>query len=153
MENQQSLDTNLLHVIKASAGSGKTHRLTGEYLHLLFSAPNNHRHILAVTFTTKATDEMKSRIVEELHHLASGDDSSYLTGLMEDFSMRREDVRTKAKAKVILETILHDYSSFSISTIDRFFQQTMRSFARETGLAGGYNIELDETSLLTETID
>ena len=151
MSNHESSENKHLHVIKASAGSGKTHRLTGEYLHLLFSAPNNHRHILAVTFTNKATDEMKSRIVEELHHLASGDDSSYLTGLMEDFSMRREDVRTKAK--VILETILHDYSSFSISTIDRFFQQTMRSFARETGLAGGYNIELDETSLLTETID
>ena len=54
-----------LKVYKASAGSGKTHRLTGEYLRLLFSAPNNHRHILAVTFTNKATDEMKSRIVEK----------------------------------------------------------------------------------------
>ncbi|SFT04600.1 ATP-dependent exoDNAse (exonuclease V) beta subunit (contains helicase and exonuclease domains) [Porphyromonadaceae bacterium NLAE-zl-C104] len=151
MENQQSLDRHLLHVIKASAGSGKTHRLTGEYLRLLFSAPNNHRHILAVTFTNKATDEMKSRIVEELYRLASGADSSYLAELMDDFSMRQEDVRTKAKT--VLETILHDYSSFSISTIDRFFQQTMRTFAREIGLAGGYNIELDETSLLTETID
>lgn len=151
MSNHESSENKYLHVIKASAGSGKTHRLTGEYLHLLFSAPNNHRHILAVTFTNKATDEMKSRIVEELHCLAAGDDSPYLTGLMEDFSISREDIR--AKAKIILETILHDYSSFSISTIDRFFQQTMRSFARETGLAGGYNIELDETSLLTETID
>ncbi|RNC63338.1 exodeoxyribonuclease V subunit beta [Proteiniphilum sp. X52] len=151
MENQQSLDRHLLHVIKASAGSGKTHRLTGEYLRLLFSAPNNHRHILAVTFTNKATDEMKSRIVEELYRLASNQDSPYLADLVKDFSMPREDVR--AKAKTVLETILHDYSSFSISTIDRFFQQTMRTFARETGLAGGYNIELDETSLLTETID
>src|SRR5690606_33264462 len=64
--------------------------------------------------------------------------------------MRQEDVRTKAKT--VLDTILHDYSSFSISTIDRFFQQTMRTSARETGLAGGYNIELDETSLLTGTL-
>ncbi|WP_298652194.1 UvrD-helicase domain-containing protein [uncultured Proteiniphilum sp.] len=151
MPNHASSDRRHLHVIKASAGSGKTHRLTGEYLRLLFSAPNNHRHILAVTFTNKATDEMKSRIVEELHCLASGADSSYLTGLMEDFAMSREEVRTKAKT--LLETILHDYSAFSISTIDRFFQQTMRTFARETGLAGGYNMELDETSLLTETID
>ncbi|MDI9606243.1 MAG: UvrD-helicase domain-containing protein, partial [Bacteroidota bacterium] len=69
-------DRNGLHVIKASAGSGKTHRLTGEYLHLLFAKPNNHRHILAVTFTNKATDEMKSRIVEELHRLASGGTST-----------------------------------------------------------------------------
>ncbi len=151
MSNHVSSDNKHLYVIKASAGSGKTHRLTGEYLRLLFSSPNNHRHILAVTFTNKATDEMKSRIVEELHRLASGADSSYMPGLMEDFAMNQEDVR--AKARIILETILHDYSSFSISTIDRFFQQTMRNFARETGLSGGYNIELDETSLLTETID
>lgn len=151
MPNHASSNRQHLHLIKASAGSGKTHRLTGEYVRLLFSAPNNHRHILAVTFTNKATDEMKSRIVEELHRLASGTDSSYLAGLMEDFSISQEDVRTKAKT--VLETILHDYSAFSISTIDRFFQQTMRTFARETGLAGGYNIELDETSLLTETID
>lgn len=151
MSNHALSDNKHLHVIKASAGSGKTHRLTGEYLRLLFSAPNNHRHILAVTFTNKATDEMKSRIVEELHRLASGADSSYLSELMENFAMGREDIHTKAKT--VLETILHDYSAFSISTIDRFFQQTMRNFARESGLSGGYNIELDETSLLTETID
>src|SRR5690606_35791412 len=121
MTDKSPYELQHLHVIKASAGSGKTHRLTGEYLRLLFSAPNNHRHILAVTFTNKATDEMKSRIVEELYRLASGADSSYLAELMDDFSMRQEDVRTKAKT--VLETILHDYSSFSISTIDRFFQQ------------------------------
>jgi ATP-dependent exoDNAse (exonuclease V) beta subunit (contains helicase and exonuclease domains) len=138
-------------VIKASAGSGKTHRLTGEYLHLLFSRPNNHRHILAVTFTNKATDEMKTRIVEELHRLASGNDSAYSEELMKLFSMSETQVRSQAKT--ILETILHDYSAFSISTIDRFFQQTMRAFTREMGLAGGYNIEVDETPLLMETID
>ncbi|NLX65433.1 MAG: UvrD-helicase domain-containing protein [Bacteroidales bacterium] len=151
MPNHGSSDNKHLHLIKASAGSGKTHRLTGEYLRLLFSAPNNHRHILAVTFTNKATDEMKSRIVEELHRLASGTDSTYLAALTEDFSLQEEELREKAKN--ILETILHDYSSFSISTIDRFFQQIMRAFARETGLTGGYNIELDVTSLLTEAID
>lgn len=151
MSNHGSSDRNRLHVIKASAGSGKTHRLTGEYLTLLFSGQDNHRHILAVTFTNKATDEMKSRIVEELHRLASGNTSSYLRQLMADFSLSEE--RTRTKAKSILEAILHDYSSFSISTIDRFFQQTLRAFTRESGLSGGYAIELDETSLLTETID
>lgn len=151
MPNHVSSERHYLHVIKASAGSGKTHRLTGEYLHLLFSRPNNHSHILAVTFTNKATDEMKSRIVEELHRLASGKESGYLKQLAEDFSMREPLVR--AQAAHILETILHDYSSFSISTIDRFFQRTMRAFTREMGLAGGYNIEVDETSLLLETID
>ncbi|MDD4777298.1 MAG: UvrD-helicase domain-containing protein [Fermentimonas sp.] len=140
-----------LHIIKASAGSGKTHRLTGEYLHLLFAQTNNHRHILAVTFTNKATDEMKSRIVEELHLLSSGKSSAYLNELMRDFSFDEPTVRSMAKR--ILETILHDYSSFSISTIDKFFQQTMRAFTREMGLAGGYNVEVDHSSLLMETVD
>lgn len=72
MQGHVSSDRPSVHVIKASAGSGKTHRLTGEYLRLLYSGTNNYRHILAVTFTNKATDEMKSRIVEELHRLASG---------------------------------------------------------------------------------
>ena len=140
-----------LQIIKASAGSGKTHRLTGEYLNLLFSRPNNHRHILAVTFTNKATDEMKSRIIEELYRLASGDESDYLKGLMERFNA--EEIVIRSGSKSILETILHDYSSFSISTIDRFFQQTMRAFTREMGLAGGYNVEVDHSILLNETVD
>ena len=65
MQKHASSDSEKLLLIKASAGSGKTHRLTGEYLRLLFSADNQYKHILAVTFTNKATDEMKSRIVQE----------------------------------------------------------------------------------------
>lgn len=94
---------------------------------------------------------MKSRIVIELHRLASGGESPYLEELALELSISQKDIRSRAKS--VLETILHDYSAFAVSTIDRFFQQTMRTFARETGLPGGYNIELDETSLLTETID
>jgi len=135
-------------VIKASAGSGKTHRLTGEYLHLLFAKPNNHRHILAVTFTNKATDEMKSRIVEELYRLASGGTSTFLNDLTQSFLLNEAQARGRARS--ILEAILHDYSAFSVSTIDRFFQQTLRAFTRESGLTGGYAVELDEESLLTE---
>src|SRR5690554_130247 len=151
MTDKSQYELQHLHIIKASAGSGKTHRLTGEYLHLLFAQPNNHRHILAVTFTNKATDEMKSRIVEELHLLSSGRDSAYLNELMRNFSLKESTVRSTARR--ILETILHDYSAFSISTIDKFFQQTMRAFTREMGLAGGYNIEVEHSSLLMETVD
>ena len=151
MSNHVLSDRQYVHLIKASAGSGKTHRLTGEYLHLLFSRPNNHSHILAVTFTNKATDEMKSRIVEELFRLASGKTSPYLKELKSDFSISEAGIRSQAGT--ILESILHDYSAFSVSTIDRFFQRTMRAFTREMGLAGGFNIEVDETSLLMETID
>jgi len=151
MQRHASSERELLHLIKASAGSGKTHRLTGEYLRLLFSRPNNHTHILAVTFTNKATDEMKSRIVEELHRLASGEPSGYLDDLTQQFSMSEKQVRKLSRN--ILETILQDYSAFTISTIDRFFQRTMRAFTREIGLTGGYNIEVEESSMLMEAVD
>src|SRR5690554_1502468 len=78
MQSRASSDFNHLLLIKASAGSGKTHRLTGEYLRLLFSAENQYRHILAVTFTNKATDEMKSRVVKELYKLSTGEESGYV---------------------------------------------------------------------------
>jgi len=140
-----------VQLIKASAGSGKTHRLTAEYLRLLFASPYHYRHILAVTFTNKATDEMKSRIVEELHQLSTGGKSDYRSMLMEDFSW--SEMQVDHQAKEVLESMLHDYSGFSVSTIDRFFQQIMRAFTREMGLNGGYNIEVDEEVFLSEIID
>lgn len=151
MQNHEPFDTEKLLLIKASAGSGKTHRLTGEYLRLLFSADNQYKYILAVTFTNKATDEMKTRIVEELHTLTLSSESDYHKRLQSEFNLSDEQI--KAKARDILENILHDYSSFSISTIDKFFQQTMRAFAREMGLSGGYKIELDQNAVLAQIID
>ncbi|MBP1617386.1 MAG: hypothetical protein H6Q14_1213 [Bacteroidetes bacterium] len=151
MPNHGLSDEPSLKVVKASAGSGKTHRLTGEYLRLLFTAPTAYKHILAVTFTNKATDEMKSRIVAELAHLALGRASDYLNPLMSE--RKADEDRIRAQAKNILVNILHDYSSFSISTIDKFFQQTMRAFTREIGLGGGYNVELDQDKVLDEAID
>lgn len=140
-----------LFVYKASAGSGKTHRLTAEYLRLLFSSPYAYKHILAVTFTNKATDEMKSRIVDELANLAIGKKSDYVKQLSAEYGYNEEQVRKEARD--ILTRILHDYSSFSVSTIDKFFQQTMRAFTREFGLGGGYNVELDTNKVLGEAID
>lgn len=140
-----------LHVYKASAGSGKTHQLTGEYIRLLFSAPHNYRHILAVTFTNKATDEMKSRIVEELNNLAVGNKSGYLQQLMDEFKLSASAIRIQAKG--ILQNLLHNYSTFSISTIDGFFQRTMRAFTREMGITGGYKVEVDNKSFLPEIVD
>ena len=140
-----------LHVYKASAGSGKTHQLTGEYIRLLFSAPHNYNHILAVTFTNKATDEMKSRIVEELNNLAVGNKSGYLKQLIREFSLSEKEIRTRSQG--ILKSILHNYSNFSISTIDGFFQRTMRAFTREMGITGGYKVEVDNQSFLPEIVD
>lgn len=141
----------MLTVYRASAGAGKTHKLTGEYLTLLFNGPGAFRRILAVTFTNKATDEMKSRIVSELYNLASGKKSDYVDLLQSAYSLTEEQVRKQA-AKILID-ILHDYSAFNISTIDRFFQQTMRAFTREIGLQGGYGIEMDQELVLTAAID
>lgn len=120
-----------LKIIKASAGSGKTHTLTGEYLSLLLKKERAYRNILAVTFTNKATEEMKRRVIETLYKESLTD--------------------TDARRRLI--EILHDYSSFSILTIDRFFQQTLRAFAREIGKNNGYSVELDQDMVLSEAID
>lgn len=143
----------MLTVYRASAGSGKTFRLTGEYIRLLFKDHQNNRHrsILAVTFTNKATEEMKSRIILELHKLATGKPSDYLSELMLEYSLPEEEVRTRAEK--IVNTILHDFSSFSISTIDKFFQQVIRAFAREIGVHGGYALELDANQVLEQAVD
>ena len=141
----------MLTVYRASAGAGKTHKLTGEYLKLLFASPGAYRRILAVTFTNKATDEMKGRIVQELYTLSSGQKSDYVPVLSSRFGL--DEAQVRAQARKVLIAILHDYSAFNISTIDRFFQQTMRAFTREIGLQGGYAIEMDQELVLTEAID
>jgi ATP-dependent exoDNAse (exonuclease V) beta subunit len=141
----------MLTVYRASAGAGKTHRLTGEFLTLLFINPGAFRRILAVTFTNKATEEMKKRIIDELYNLASEKQSDYINDLKTIYSLTEQQVRKQASK--ILKEILHDYSAFNISTIDRFFQQTMRAFTREIGLQGGYGIEMDQELVLTTAID
>ena len=140
-----------LTIVKASAGSGKTFRLTGEYIKLLFAASGNHRHILAVTFTNKATEEMKSRIIKELSLLADQKPSSHLNDIIKFTGLPERSVRLKAA--VILKNILHDYSRFSVGTIDSFFQKVLRSFTRELGVQSGYNIELDESKVLEQAVD
>ena len=143
----------MLKIYRASAGSGKTYQLTKDYIKLLFDSKREqaHRQILAVTFTNKATDEMKTRILKELHALSQGSTSDYRADLISKQYPTEEAVN--ARAKKILSTILHDYSSFSISTIDRFFQQVIRSFARAIGVHGGYNLELDNTATLEQSVD
>ncbi len=142
----------MLDIYKASAGAGKTHKLTGEYIKLLFSQPDAFRHILAVTFTNKATDEMKQRILQELYLLSqSGSASDYLKEIMEYTG--RDEAWVRGEAKEILISILHDYTSFRVSTIDKFFQMVMRAFARELGRMATYNVELDRDSVLAKAVD
>jgi ATP-dependent helicase/nuclease subunit A len=141
----------LLKVIRASAGSGKTFILANEYLRLLFEDSDYFMHILAVTFTNKATEEMKSRIVGELNLLAKDQASKQLPHLMISTGLNEKQIRSKAN--IILKKLLHHYSKFSVSTIDAFFQRIIRSFTRELGIQGGYSIELDTETLLIELIE
>ena len=140
-----------LIIYSASAGSGKTYKLTGIYLTSLFKSGYNYRRILAVTFTNKATAEMKSRILENLHKLAVGENSEYLPGLVNAINKPEEWIRNEAKE--ILNSILHDFSRFSVTTIDSFFQKILRAFAREVGLHSGFNIELDHSTILSSAVD
>ena len=147
----------MLTVYRASAGAGKTHTLTGEYLKMLFGGNGQegeatYRHILAVTFTNKATAEMKDRIVRDLYALASGGRSGHLEMLRAHLGGSTEaDVRTRART--LLVRMLHDYAAFNVSTIDHFFQQTLRAFVREIGLQGNYVVELDAEPVLDEAVD
>jgi len=140
-----------LTIYSASAGSGKTYKLTSIYLENLFRSRYNYRKILAVTFTNKATAEMKSRILDHLHKLAVGKDSDYLEDLVKSTCKGEDWIRKEAQE--ILNSILHDFSRFSVSTIDSFFQRVLRSFAREVGLHSGFNIELDHTVILSAAVD
>ena len=140
-----------LTIFSASAGSGKTHKLAGIYLEKLFKSRFNYRKILAVTFTHKATAEMKSRILEELDNLASGEKSKYLTDLLKSTGKTEEAIREEAKE--ILFSVLHDFSRFSVCTIDSFYQKIIRAFARDIGLHSGFDTEIDHTALLASAVD
>ena len=141
-----------LKIIKASAGSGKTFSLTAEFLKLVLNEPlDYYRHILAVTFTNKATAEMKDRILKELYLLGYGKKSDHLATLVKSTGKTEEAIRNKSKA--ILNRILHGYSWFKVETIDSFFQGVIRNFVRELNIPGYYNVELDQDKVLDEAID
>ena len=140
-----------LIIYEASAGSGKTFNLTREYLRILFAEPLSYRHILAVTFTNKATAEMKSRIILELYRLANNNPSEHTAFLLEETDLSANLLQQKAI--VLLNLILHNFSRFSVTTIDKFFQQVLRGFAREAGLNSAYKIETETDPLLAEVTD
>ena len=144
----------MIKILKASAGSGKTYNLAREYIRLLLTKkdPQAYRHILAVTFTNKATDEMKRRILEELHLLATAPEKSpYFEDFVPKDFPTAEALQKRASSQ--LGGILHDYSSFAVSTIDKFFQQTLRAFSREIGQFASYQVELDKAALVEESVD
>lgn len=144
---------NELQVYKASAGSGKTFTLAVEYIKHLIRNPYAYRHILAVTFTNKATTEMKERILGQLHGIQIGDEGSkpYLEKLVEELGMPIDEIRVCAGKA--LNLLIHDYSRFRVETIDSFFQSVMRNLARELELGANLNIDLDNSNALSEAVD
>ena len=144
---------NELQVYKASAGSGKTFTLAVEYIKHLIRNPYAYRHILAVTFTNKATTEMKERILGQLHGIQIGDEGSkpYLDKLVDELAMPIDEIRSRAGKALTL--LIHDYSRFRVETIDSFFQSVMRNLARELELGANLNIDLDNSNALSEAVD
>ncbi len=136
---------------RSSAGSGKTYTLAREYLKLVITNPDKYKNILAVTFTNKATQEMKDRILHYLHALSIGDGGSMQKELKRFSGLNEEEITERSK--IALQNILHNYSYFSISTIDSFFQKIIRTFAREMGLQSGYKLEMDQEKVLSEVVE
>ncbi len=140
-----------LIVYQASAGSGKTFMLTREYLLLLFKSPRAFQRILAVTFTNKASAEMKSRILKELHILALGKKSDHLDIIRQECTL--DEAAIQKTAGETLFRILHNFTRFQVGTIDKFFQRVIRSFAREIGITPSFTIELDTSEILQRAVD
>jgi ATP-dependent exoDNAse (exonuclease V) beta subunit len=142
-----------LLVYKASAGSGKTFTLAVEFIKRLIVDPRAYREILAVTFTNKATGEMKERILSQLYGICVGDEDSqaYLDILCQSLGRKPDDVRQRAGEA--LRLMIHDYNRFRVETIDSFFQSVMRHLARELELGANLRIELDNELALSDAVD
>lgn len=136
--------SNSIEIYKASAGSGKTFSLTLKFLEQALQHPKRYQRILAVTFTNKATAEMKHRILEVLHGLATGSAKaeSYRQKLLQRMPQLSGGALQQL-AHEVYANILHDYSRFSVTTIDSFVQRIIRSFAWELGIDGGFKLQLN----------
>ena len=149
-------------IVPASAGSGKTYRIAHEYIYdvlrnrydengCAYFDRSFYKRILAVTFTNKATEEMKSRILEEIHLLASNQESAHLADLMRETEL--DEATLRKRAKIVRSLILHDYSHFTVLTNDTFFQRILRAFVRELGIDMSFSTELDTAPVLTKSVD
>lgn len=148
-------------ILTASAGSGKTYSLAYEYIYNTLRNqpeqkggrfnPTAYRNILAVTFTNKATEEMKSRILSQIHNLATAQKCDYLQDLIEQTGLTSEELQRRAA--IVRSAILHDYSRFSILTNDTFFQRIVRAFVKELNIEINYAIELDTAPVLQKSVE
>ncbi|GAB0156793.1 UvrD-helicase domain-containing protein [Chryseobacterium sp. Alg-005] len=148
-------------VINASAGSGKTYALVQRLLMICLRYPNQQqsiRNILALTFTNKAANEMKERILSWLGHFskqnyADNADLKNIQKAFEEEGLRITIDELHIRAKKLLDYILHNYSTLNIGTIDRFNSRLVRSFSYELGLAKNFNLEIEAEPFLIEAVD
>ncbi|GAA4949721.1 UvrD-helicase domain-containing protein [Algibacter agarivorans] len=151
------MQTSYFTIYNASAGSGKTYTLVKEYLKILFSSNNSEqfKRILAITFTNKAVAEMKSRIIETLkifsdNAILENPDSMFET-ICSELQIGPQSLHQKSKK--LLNTIIHNYAAFDISTIDGFTHKLIRTFAYDLKLPLNFEVELDQDALLNEAVD
>lgn len=147
--------------INASAGSGKTYALVQRIIILCLIYPNRYdaiRHILALTFTNKAANEMKKRILDWLKAFTEVDykDNADLKNIKQELEQKgilvtMEDLHWRSQK--VLDYILHHYSVLNISTIDKFNSRLVRSFSYELGLAHQFNLEIQSEPYLIEAVD
>lgn len=133
-----------LVVYNASAGSGKTFTLATEYIKLLIENPQKYRNILAVTFTNKATEEMKTRILSQLYGIWKllPDSTGYIDVVTKQLDISKE--HASEQAGKALSNLLHNYSYFQVQTIDTFFQGVLRNLARELELNTNLHLALND---------
>lgn len=144
-------------IYDASAGSGKTFTLVKEYLKILLLSSTNdaYKKILAITFTNKAVEEMKSRIVYNLSEFSKDEIAEKAHELMKVLSQETglSLATIKDKAKAIIKNIIHNYASFDISTIDKFTHKVIRTFAHDLNLPVAFDVSLETENLLQEAVD
>lgn len=143
-----------LLIYKASAGSGKTFTLAVQYIKQLLLNPRAYRQILAVTFTNKATAEMKERILSQLYGIAAAlpDSEPYLQVLQGMLPPEYSEEEIRRRAALALGALVHDYSRFRVETIDSFFQSVMRNLSRELELSPGLTVELDSNRVMADAV-
>lgn len=147
-----------LTVYKSSAGSGKTFTLVREYIGIVINNPSDFRHVLAITFTNKAANEMKTRILTYLSGMAYGPqkgEEKMLEVLETELKQRAglDEGQLRQRAETTLQNILHGYSNFAVSTIDSFVHRLVRHFARELELPLNFDVEMDQDKLITKSIE
>ena len=148
-----------IRVYKASAGSGKTFTLAAEFIANLLNDfdtfDNAHRHQLAITFTKKATNEMKERILQYLYELAYEDLAKVgmLGAVRARLAQPLSDTAIRDRAQKTLHQILHGYDHFRVMTIDSFFQSMLTALAHDLGLSAGFRVELNDKTTVSRAVD